>query len=397
MAKFRNMCHYKAMPKERLRGQPFSVFPQQRKNGLIWYVQFRLPEPIIGRNGKLVYFSTAKSTGQTTKSAALTWVRNYLSNGRPVTKSNVLFKDFAANFFDPSSEYAKQEKLHSKRFSENRLKAKADKLRLHILPYFQNYKLTMITADAIGKFQQELAEKGLSSFTCNDTVNILLIILKQAYKSKYIQAVPEVEPVVLPAKERGSFSVEEVKKLLSMKWDNYPAFIGNLIAASTGMREGEIVALQNRDIFPDHIVVVHSWDTRSGKLKAPKNGKARVVPLANKVYAEILKLQAAAIWKGDSAFLFQSEKPEKPMYPENLRDELYRQLEKIGIDAKEREKRQLCFHSWRHFFNSLLINSNISKFKVQALIGHSSDEMSLNYYHADEMLDVKLLQDKFFD
>ncbi len=72
MAKVRSMSYYKNMAKERLRGQPFSLFPQQRKHGLIWYVQFRLPEPIIGKNGKLVYFSSAKSTGQTTKSAALT-------------------------------------------------------------------------------------------------------------------------------------------------------------------------------------------------------------------------------------------------------------------------------------------------------------------------------------
>ena len=129
----------------------------------------------------------------------------------------------------------------------------------------------------------------------------------------------------------------------------------------------------------------------------PKNGKARIVPLASKVYAEILKLQASNIWKGDDAFLFQSDKPNRPMYPENLRDELYRQLGKIGIDAAEKERRQLCFHSWRHFFNSLLVNSNISKFKVQSLIGHQSNAMTENYYHPDEMSDVKLLQDKLFE
>jgi integrase len=129
----------------------------------------------------------------------------------------------------------------------------------------------------------------------------------------------------------------------------------------------------------------------------PKNGKARIVPLASKVYAEILKLQASNIWKGDDAFLFQSDKPNRPMYSENLRNELYKQLGKIGIDAVEKERRQLYFHSLRHFFNSLLVNSNISKFKVQSLIGHQSDAMTENYYHPDEMSDVKLLQDKLFE
>jgi len=308
-----------------------------------------------------------------------------------------LFKNFAEGFFDPASEYAKQERLHNKRFSEKRLRAKADKLKLYIRPYFQNYRLTMITADAIARFQLQLSEKWLSSFTCKDTMNILLITLKQAYKIKYLQAVPEVEPVVLQAKERGSFSIEEVRKLFALPWDSFAGYVGNLIAASTGLREGEIVGLQNKYVFADHIAIIHSWDVRSGKLKAPKNGKARIVPLASKVYAEILKLQASNIWKGDDAFLFQSDKPNRPIYPENLRDELYKQLGKIGIDAVEKEQRQLCFHSLRHFFNSLLVNSNISKFKVQSLIGHQSDAMTKNYYHPDEMSDVKLLQDKLFE
>ena len=236
----------------------------------------------------------------------------------------------------------------------------------------------------------------MSSFTINDTINILLIILKTAYKKKYIQTIPEIKKVVLPGNKRGCLTSDEVKAIFSLEWENHIAYVGNLIAASTGLREGEIVAIQYKSVFPNYIHVVQSWNLKTHTLKAPKNGKGRVVPLASRVYEEIMRLKNSAIWQGEEAFVFQSEKPDKPMNPELLRDELYKMFDKIGIDETERVNRQLCFHSWRHFLNSLLLNGNINKFKVQSLIGHQSDEMSLNYYHSDDYADVLKLQDSLF-
>lgn len=63
-------------------------------------------------------------------------------------------------------------------------------------------------------------------------------------------------------------------------------------------------------------------------------------------------------------------------------------MEGIGIPDEARRDRGLSFHSWRHFFNSLLINQKVPLLKVQALTGHMTDRMSEEYFHPDEYSDV---------
>ena len=68
-------------------------------------------------------------------------------------------------------------------------------------------------------------------------------------------------------------------------------------------------------------------------------------------------------------------------------------MEKIGITSEERIKRRISFHSWRHWLNSLLINEKVPLHKVRAIVGHNTDAMTQNYYHADDMSDIRLIQE----
>jgi len=42
-----------------------------------------------------------------------------------------------------------------------------------------------------------------------------------------------------------------------------------------------------------------------------------------------------------------------------------------------RVKRGLCFHSWRHFFNTYLLAENVPPVKVAAVLGHSTGAGSM--------------------
>ena len=64
-----------------------------------------------------------------------------------------------------------------------------------------------------------------------------------------------------------------------------------------------------------------------------------------------------------------------------------------GISEEARKARNITFHSFRHWFNSILINAKVPLLKVQQLTGHSSVEMSANYFHLDEMDDVRAIQE----
>ena len=61
-----------------------------------------------------------------------------------------------------------------------------------------------------------------------------------------------------PAK-RGVLAEEEVGRLFKVRWADERARIGNLTAMSTGLRAGEVLALQVRDIGEDRLHVRHSW------------------------------------------------------------------------------------------------------------------------------------------
>jgi integrase len=80
---------------------------------------------------------------------------------------------------------------------------------------------------------------------------------------------------------------------------------------------------------------------------------------------------------------------------------LYNAFKAIGIDEKERQRRLLTFHSWRHFFNTMLVMADISGSKLRSVTGHSSEEMTDYYTHFDtkkftEIITVQenLLEDK---
>lgn len=89
--------------------KPYSLWKRRLNTGkTVYYVRFRLD------NGS---WGTAKSSGQTTKTAAEAWAIKYLKSGRVVLKENVTFSQFASDFFSPDSSYYKALSLVSVNFT----------------------------------------------------------------------------------------------------------------------------------------------------------------------------------------------------------------------------------------------------------------------------------------
>jgi integrase len=64
------------------------------------------------------------------------------------------------------------------------------------------------------------------------------------------------------------FSEENQKEI----WPENIHFIINYLAANTGIRLGEILALRPKDISNDQLIISHSYNIHDG-LKSTKNGK----------------------------------------------------------------------------------------------------------------------------
>ncbi len=73
-------------------------------------------------------------------------------------------------------------------------------------------------------------------------------------------------------------------------------------------------------------------------------------------------------------------------------------LHKIGINEEERRKRNITFHSWRHFFNTLCRVNNISDSKLQRITGHKTDKMTEHYTHysKNDFKDILAVQEGLF-
>ncbi|MFA6907154.1 MAG: tyrosine-type recombinase/integrase, partial [Sphaerochaeta sp.] len=166
----------------------------------------------------------------------------------------------------------------------------------------------------------------------------------------------------------GILTTEEVNKLFSSLdiWDNdIFAYAGNLLASCTGMRSREVAAIRGINLKKDHLEISESFDEMFG-MKPTKTHDSRKLPLPQKVL-DVLH----SIKRGDDDYLFTLN-GKKPVNQHFFLYALYDALEKIGVTKEERIKRNIVFHSWRHFLNSQLLANNISETKTQKITGHKT-------------------------
>jgi len=373
-------------------GKQYVLYSRERKNGPVYYVKFKNPDGSWG---------TGKSTGLHNKKKAEAWAIQQLLNGDiPAAAANMTLKAFSKGFFQISGEWATDKKITGKRVTERQCSEKTSILENRIIPPLGEMDLSKIDKTTIKTFRNELFTQGLAGSTINKTLSCLKAILEAAEEKNIIRSVPKIERAsARPRTSRGILSLEEVKKLFTEEWWDYRAMVMNLTAAVTGLRQGELLALQIKDFNDRYINVQRSWDqARRVMNETTKTGRGRTIIIPGDLTEELIELINMNPWGGPEAFLFYSTSlNDKPMDGKLVNKALYMALEKIGIKEAQRKERNITFHSWRHWFNSLLINEKIPLQKIQSLTGHLTPEMTQHYYHLDDLLDIQAVQEKIFN
>jgi integrase len=383
--------------------KPFNIYkrPTTKKNKNIFYVQFydddgnRLP---------------GRSSGQTSRAAAETWVHEQLKKGLISPIKDVTFGKYAEQWWVYDKCPYIQGKL-ARGFEISRVHANDMRSILirHIFPYFKNKKLQKINARIIEKWMLDLREKvgntgnKLSPTTVNRCLTCLKIMLKEAVRLEYLHKNPATS--ILPLKEKQKLksilTLEEVKRLfgdnvLEEVWDgDLFHYTLNLLSASTGMRLGEIRGLMNQYVFESYIDVQWSW----GKfgLQKPKRESMRKIPIPTKTSTALHELMSISIYPDPENFVFHGVNSNRPIENKDIYVKLYSAFENIGISSKEREERNITFHSWRHLYNSLM-RGKIHDSKLQRLTGHQTKEMVEHYTHFNitDYQDVLRIQEEYF-
>jgi integrase len=247
-------------------------------------------------------------------------------------------------------------------------KAKEIILRKHLVPSFGEMRLDEIDAQAIERFKARQNKTGLSNKTVNNQLTVLGTLLQTAVEWKHINAVPPMRRLPVQRPKFDFLTFEEADRLVqaAAKEPAWNAMI--VVALHTGLRLGELLALQwdDCDLVTGTMVVRRSnWQ---GHIGPPKSGKDRTLPL-NTLAVGALKrhrhLKGMWVWCNNEGNFLNKD---------DLRLALRRIRKRAGL-------RHFDWHVLRHSFASHLAMRGVPLKAVQELMGHASIEMTMRYAH----------------
>ena len=266
-------------------------------------------------------------------------------------------------------------------------------LRVHIVPRLGDLRLDQVTYAVIEDFKIALSKtpvhnvertygikkarakgkpiaatpsKLLSPKTINNILTVLRRMLVVARKRGHIEMVPDVEWLKGEKPEFDFYDFDEAKRLVAAAEGEWRTMI--LVVLRTGMRIGELLALQWQDVdlVAGRITVRRNvvW----GHLGTPKSGKSREIPLSNdalKALKDHRHLRGPLVFcDGGGHMLTEGE----------VRHPLWRACKRAGL-------RQITWHVCRHTFASHLVMRGVPIKVVQELLGHSTILMTMRYAH----------------
>ena len=360
---------------------------------------------VFGRrlaSGKRVYYyqcyddkgkrQWAKSTGITKKTEAVAYCMKLFRDGVLIPEQKApTFAEFSAGWWDvETSRYLKWRQLHNP-LTNGSIGVHKGNFEKHIKDYFAKYRLDEITANIIEGWVLYLTEKHgndeskkLKSKTINLIYITLQVMLGEAVRIKLLKSNPckEVKKLKTEDFKRDILTVDEARKLFprdwSTVWDNKVVYKAHKLAACTGLRIGELLGLRREYIFADYIFVAGQF-TRENYVEHTKTKHNRNVPITLLMRQELEELLQA---NGDG-YVFSENGGKAPVALYKMTRTFNKALESIGISREEKLKRNLSFHAWRHFFNTMLRLSNVADSKVQSVTGHRTMSMTEHYTHFD--------------
>lgn len=236
---------------------------------------------------------------------------------------------------------------------------------------------TFFTERDYWAFNGQMIRDGLKAKTRADRLTIVKQLFKWGYEvAKFLSPnplanakIPEAESAPQPC-----FTPEQVQTLLA-KADPHEAAIF-IVMAYTGMRFGEVQALQWSDFNFAH--GTHGWVTvqRGGSNNTTKGKRTRRIPL----HAEVRRtLDGLAVREGRIFSARPSSKhPEGngPISERRLLVSLKRLCKRCGFANPNQYK----LHTFRHVFASMLARNQISYKFALSFMGHQSSEILDLYY-----------------
>ena len=356
---------------------------RKRRDGR-WEARFRNG---LESNGAPIYTSVYGKTYKEAKE------KKHLALSASKIKPN----NTAISFGDVQRMWAAQNGVHLKASTERKYNYL---LQSHILPEFENMRITQMSAPVINAFLSKKMKTGrldgnggLSAAYVRSIMLVINSIMLFAVSEKYCPPLSSNinKPTVI-SKEIPILSPQQCKKLeTAIRTDPSPTEIGILIALYAGLRIGEICALSWDDIDMDNklITVRHTIsrinvaeDSEKKSMliiDSPKTPSSlRIVPICSKL-DELLR-----IYKRKATSRFVVSTTDTFVSPRTFEYRFHASLKRHNIQ-------DIHFHALRHTFATRCIEKSVDVKSLSEILGHSSESITLKTY-VHSSLDLKRMQ-----
>jgi integrase len=372
------------------RQKPYNLHKRKKKlkNGKESTTYYYSINPSSGVSHALCKQEQRKTTGCSTKSAAISFVLDRieeLKDKSPRKKSELTLKEYAGPFWVwETCPHVDRLRSEGKSITRNHVEIQRLVMKKHLFSDpIVDAPISEITRDSILQFRSRLIQKHGYSRTVQKVISLLKTILKEAYFREHIDRDPTIGigKVKYEQREAGTFNEKELKSLFKAApgvWKDRKDYTAFLLAATTGMRRGEVLALQWQDIHFEEgfIEVVRAWKGRE-EIDLPKWNKKRVVPIPQFMVAALTRLQEESIRIASDDLVFCYDDGSR-LGGTWWRTRFTKAMEAARIDYKGRD---LSPHSFRHTLNTVLRSRGISDITLRAAFGWTDEKTQENYTH----------------
>lgn len=301
------------------------------------------------------------------------------------------------NFESAAEEWLEQAKL---RIKISTFRNYEYLLKKHILPFFGNKDMSMITKHDMNVFIKEKLTNGRLKRMCGISKkylkDILSIIKSIAAHCEQEYEIPsKIRYVTSPSVERKEMKVLDDKEYIKLtEYLMQKITLENtavLISMFTGLRIGEVCGLKwdDFDSINQTITVrrtVQRISTGQGKTilleNSPKTSSSlRIIPIPHFICKLLLTFKRA-----NNLPLFSHS--EKYTEPSHIRKSFNTTLKMFEIG-------KMRFHDLRHSFASRCMRLNANIKTLSKILGHSNTSMTLNRYIHSSLDDKRTLMENF--
>ena len=258
------------------------------------------------------------------------------------------------------------------------------KFKRNYLIYIKDKPINELTINDISRFKNQLNKKDCSIAHKNRCQNILKEMLEYgaiAYDLKARLQLPLLEPFKenkvkdITNKEKW-LKIADFNLLIKPLEINSYWYVAINTLYKTGLRIGELAALQKKDIANNTMSINKDYIRVDGKdyIQPPKSTNSiRIVPLDPATYKMLLEFTSDM---QPNDFIFNIKK--KYLCQQELR----RVLKRLQDEAKL-ESYKITPHTLRHSYSSNLKQLGFNEYIIAKLMGNTPEVASSTYIHAD--------------